>query len=428
MYRKFSKLAQLGLLFSLLSTAGLSVADQSLDSIVAIVNGSVITQSQFDQQKSLILAQLQQSSTPTPAPAALHKQILDNMIDLELGLQQAKAQKVTVSDAQVTQTLTNIAQQNNMSVTQLQAAVAQQGLDWGLYRDQIKNQMIINEVEQSQIVNSISVTDADVQAYLSTHGKQMDEVTQYHLQGILVPLAKTASATDVLKAQRQAETIAASLEAGENFNTTAVDESTGQKLQGGDMGWRTLAQMPPQLANMVAAAKPGTVFGPLQSANGYYIFKFVATQTVPMQHYTPSFQVRTILLVPNHYTGTDNTQALMQKIQTDLAQGTSFAALAKQYSQAPDRDNLTWISANELDPLVANAVAQLKPGQVSPPLQTSRGIEFFQLNAVKQTNDTHAYLVAQAKQAIYQQKFMAAAKQWLATLRKQAYIQIMANG
>src|SRR4051794_26978003 len=93
----------------------------TLDSIVAIVNDNPITQSQLNAQVSLYREQLEFAQAPIPAPAVLRKQALQNMIDTQLQLQLAKKENITVDDAGVTQAITHIAQQNGLTLAQLQS-------------------------------------------------------------------------------------------------------------------------------------------------------------------------------------------------------------------------------------------------------------------------------------------------------------------
>ena len=64
---------------------------------------------------------------------------------------------------------------------------------------------------------------------------------------------------------------------GANFKQLAAAESAGDKaLQGGDLGWRHLAEIPTIFADSVKTMHSGQLAGPLRAPNGFHIIKLVA--------------------------------------------------------------------------------------------------------------------------------------------------------
>src|SRR5690242_15318807 len=83
-----------------------------LDSVAAIVNDDVILKSELDARVTDAEHQLEARHTPLPDPAVLQKQVLDEMVVTRIELQQAKSRGVSVSDDDVNQALSRIAQRN----------------------------------------------------------------------------------------------------------------------------------------------------------------------------------------------------------------------------------------------------------------------------------------------------------------------------
>jgi peptidyl-prolyl cis-trans isomerase SurA len=122
-----------------LSLASLALAEgQSIDGIAAIVNKSIITQSQLHQQMNLYRQQLQQQNSPIPEAAVLKEKVLDGLIAIQLQLQMAKKLNINVTDSEVTEAIAKIASQNHLSVAQMREALARQGMSFASYRAQIK--------------------------------------------------------------------------------------------------------------------------------------------------------------------------------------------------------------------------------------------------------------------------------------------------
>ena len=71
-----------------------------------------------------------------------------------------------------------------------------------------------------------------------------------------------------------------------------------------------------------------------------------------------------------------------QQLISQLQQGAPFAAVARQFSNAPTAANggdMGWVVAAELPPELAAAVEQMRPGQLSEPVQVSDGVYVLQL-------------------------------------------------
>jgi peptidyl-prolyl cis-trans isomerase SurA len=390
-----------------------------IDGIAAIVGSEIITKSQLEQQKQMLLTELQQANKPLPNQNQITKDALNNLIDMKLALIEAKKQEITISDVQLNKLLADIAAQNHMTVAQLSSAVIKQGINWNQYKKQMREQYIVHELQQRTFGSKLVVSKAEINAYLKKHAFEMQNQVLYHVQGLLVPTTQPADAAQIIKAKNQADTIANSLKAGTPFNTALVNASTGQGIQGGDLGWRPLAQLPPELAAAINQAKPGTVFGPISEADGFYIFQYVAQKAQPIDKVTTKILLRHILLET-----TNPQDSRIAAIQAALKQNKSFASLVTIYSadkiSAKKGGELGWIDARALPP----SVAKLANGQVSQPIASPNGIEIFQVVERKQVNTSPQDLANMAREAIYQQKAKSLSQTWLAELKKSAYIKI----
>lgn len=412
------------------TTSTTAPASQAIDGIAAVVNNSVITQSQLQQQEQMFLAQSQQSNQTPPSAAQLKETVLNNMIDTQLILQAAKANKLTVQPTQLNGALTGIAQQNNMTVAQLQTAVTNQGIDWQSYTSQISDQILASMATERAMGSKIVISDAEIADFINRYQSQMTQVVQYHLQGLRVPLAANASAADVAKAQTLANGLAASMKKGIQVDVAALNASTGQTVQGGDMGWRAINQIPTPVATNIATMQPNEVTGPFQGTDGFYVFKFLGQRAQTIPHMAQTYQLNRIFVKTNTMNSAETVQAQLQALTDQINSGKkTFAEAAAQYSQdvntAEKGGSIGWQPASLLQPNEVAALQTLKPGQISVPVQTQGGYEILQMLASKQIDDTHNFMVMQAKQVLFQQKMQKATQEWVAQLRKQAFIKLM---
>ena len=125
----------------------------------------------------------------------------------------------------------------------------------------------------------------------------------------------------------------------------------------------------------------------------------------------------------------EQARALIEEIRQKLVGGASFADLAKQYSEDPQADeggDMGWVAQGQLLPELDAELFRLKPGEVSGPIQTRLG---FHLLKLEERRTAASLSMLEANRAIYeqlfQQKFQAAMKRWLAELKRKAYIDIV---
>lgn len=255
-------------------------AKQPLDRIVAIVNDSVITNNELETQVGLVKETLTKRNMPIPPEKVLRKQVLQHMIDTELEMQMAKNVGIEVDSHDVDEAIERIAKQNNVSVDELRKIIAGQGLTWKAYRRSIKKEITVSQLQQ-KAVGSILVTDQEVDNFLASNaGSLSGRISEsFHLEDILIPLPADPSSQEVQAAQQRAYSVLTRLKNGANFNEIAIAESGGSDaLQGGDLGFRQLPELPEAFAAAVVNMKPGDLSDPIRTSNGWHIIKLVAVE------------------------------------------------------------------------------------------------------------------------------------------------------
>jgi peptidyl-prolyl cis-trans isomerase SurA len=157
-----------------------------VDRVVAIVNDEVITRFELNNQKRAILAQLKRQGVAAPPEADLDNQVLERFINERVQLQHAKENGIRAEDEVVTAALQNIATQNKMSMQQFAQALKADGLSVEQFRDELKNDIILNRVRDREVDSRVAVTDGEIDAYLATAKLQGSLQSEYQLAHILV--------------------------------------------------------------------------------------------------------------------------------------------------------------------------------------------------------------------------------------------------
>lgn len=257
-----------------------ALAATPINRIVAIVNDSVITQSQLNHEVAFIKANLEKNNTKLPPESVLADQVLQQMILKKLQLQLAARTGIQISEMDVTKAINTLAQKNHKTVAEMYQSVATLGLSRAQFRQDIRDELTTNKLQERDIASKITITPEEVSDYLRSNAGQALDTTQYHLATILIALPDAPTAQQIASASTQANVIVSQLKKGANFKRIAMSDSKSQNaLQGGDLGYKQLLELPSVFAAQVVKMKDGQIAGPIKTANGFYIIKLLDTRT-----------------------------------------------------------------------------------------------------------------------------------------------------
>lgn len=249
-------------------------AAELIDGIAAIVNEDIITTRQLDHQIAIVHKQLTTQKITIPAHDVFTNQVLQMMIDQLLEQQTAKKLNIQVTDQDIRNMVQAIAKQQNMNPQQFQASLAQHGISESAFIQQIKTQILNDKLLRALVAPKITVSDDEINAGTKIALSQAGQQKEYHLLHIAIPLPAAPTPDQIAAAKEKAGRIVAELQTGASFETVAAAESNGtDALNGGDIGWKNLEELPPDYADAISSAKVGDVIGPLDSPAGFEILK-----------------------------------------------------------------------------------------------------------------------------------------------------------
>ena len=106
-----------------------------------------------------------------------------------------------------------------------------------------------------------------------------------------------------------------------------------------------------------------------------------------------------------------------------------FTSLAKRYSQGPGAEaggDLGFFSKGELEPVLEAAIEALKPGEVSPDIETTRGIHIIKLTEVdKSPAKPLEEVEGTIRDLLYRREVDFRYREWLSGLRERSYVKIV---
>lgn len=419
--------ATLALFIGQTANAALEIADP-LDRIVAVVNNQVITALELDKEMVLIKQQLRQQNNRLPADAVLRKQLLERLILRDIQLQMAKRGSIRVDDETLNRTLENIAAQNRLSLSQFREALAREGLDYEDFRENIREEVTINRLQQRQVRNRIVITQQEIDTFISNQALRNGTDKEFNLGHILVAVPEAANADDIAAARSKAEKIVAELRADADFYQTAVSVSDGQQaLEGGDLGWRRAAALPTLFSDWVTENKVNSISDALRSPSGFHIIKLLGQRTNEAKHVVTQTHARHILIRPESQDGGEKARARVMKIRDRVVAGEDFAVLAKAESNDPgsavEGGELGWVNPGEMVPEFEKAMNELELNEISKPVRTQFGWHVLQVLERRNHDNTDKVQRKNAQEVIRARKTDPAMQAWIRRIRDEAFVE-----
>ncbi len=398
-----------------------------VDDIVAVVNNDVITRHELDERYDRAVHQLEARKIALPPRAILEKQLLDRMVSDRIQLQFAAQTGIRVDAPTLDRAIDRIAEQNKMNLGQFRDALARDGVDFNKFRDDIRNEIILTKLHQREVDSKVTVSEAEVDAYLASQAAQGAN-NEYHLAVISVEIPDNADSAQISAAQHKADEALAKLRAGADFSQISTMYSNAPNaLEGGDLGWRPAAQIPPDFLSILQALKPGEVSNVLRSNTGFHIFKLVDKRSTDQPTIIDETHARHILIKTNELVSDADAKKRLEQIRTKILDGSaSFEDMAKKYSDdssASKGGDLGWLSPGETVPEFEQAMNALKPGEISEPIKSPFGYHLIQVLERRQKDVTDQKRRLVARQAIQQRKSEEAQTEWLRELRDRAYVE-----
>ena len=402
-----------------------------LDRVVAIVNDEALTQYEINEQKRIVLQQMKSQKVTPPAPDVLERQLLERLITERVLLQLAKEGGLRVDDVTIERTIQRIGQENKLTPEQFRAAVEKEGIPFAKYRDDIRNEILVQRLRDREVDSRISVTDAEVDQFLATVNAQSGGDTEYRLAHILVLVPEQASPEQIEAKRRRAEEALKQIQAGTDFGQVAAGFSDApDALQGGNLGWRAPARLPTVFADTVRQMKTGEISAVLRSASGFHIVKVLETRSRVQQTVVEQTRVRHILVKVNEITSESDAKAKIDRIRERILQGAKFedqARLNSEDGSAPRGGDLGWLSPGDTVPDFEQAMSKLKPGELSPPVRTPFGWHLIEVEERRTQDITAERQREQARLALRQRKSDEAFQDWVRQVRDRAYVEFKAE-
>ncbi|WP_296001685.1 peptidylprolyl isomerase [Rugamonas sp.] len=408
-----------------------ATSNQAIDSIAVIVNDDVITKQELAARIKTVSARMAAQKVPMPDAADLQRQILERMIVERAQMQMAKEMGVRVDDAMLDRAVGRIAEQQKMTVQQLRDATEKEGTPYAAFREEIREEIIMQRLREHEVDAKVQVSDAEVDSYLAQQAAAAAEQFELNLSQILIRIPDNASADTIAARRVRAEEVMRQLRTGADFAKMAGTYSdASDALKGGEIGWRSPDRLPPMFAEALAKLKPGQVTPIMKSVGGFHILKVVDKRSVAEAAAAAAVQqthARHILIkVTPTMSAYDAKRKLVELKERLDNKAATFEELARQYgtdSSATKGGDLGWLYPGDTVPEFESAMNALKPGEVSEPIETSFGYHLIEVIERKSDDASKERERNAARNAIRERKVEEETESWQRQVRDQAYVE-----
>jgi len=252
----------------------LSADASTVDRIIAIVNGDIITASDLKSATAQArLGLLGLSATGTPARSQpSESDVLEQLIDQKLQLQLAEKQGITVEPEEVNNALQDVKRKNGLpDDSALEKALLDENFNFDQYKNGLKEQIMILKLVNREVKAGVVLSDEEIRAYHAEHSKEFLTPLKYRLHQILIPVSDPETAPDAEQIARKA---ADQLNGGADLDTTVREYSVGNvSVHQSDLGVVRADYMQPEIRQAIESLKPGEYSAPVRTTAGIHIFR-----------------------------------------------------------------------------------------------------------------------------------------------------------
>jgi peptidyl-prolyl cis-trans isomerase SurA len=406
-----------------------AAAPRTADFILAVVNTELVTNNELQARLARVREDAARSNATLPPPAELRKQVLDVLIDERVQVTNARDSGLKVDEGELDRAVANVAVQNQMTMEQLLARLKQQGIAYGTFRTNVRDQLLIERVREREVGQRIKISAEEVDAFLDKRRSAAGNGVQLNLAQVLVTVPEGASEAEVGIRRARAEGALTRIRGGESFEAVARELSEdGNRAQGGVIGLRPADRLPDVFVEVVKPLKPGDVSPTLlRSGAGFHVIKLLERRDAGGIAITQT-HARHILLRVSPQLSQEAAVRRLADFKRQIQSGSkSFEQVARENSEdgsAQQGGDLGWSSPGNFVPEFEEALNALPLNGMSEPVVSRFGVHLVQVLERRQASLDLKQAREQARNVLREQKFEGAYLEWIRDLRGRAYIEM----
>ncbi|GAA4224715.1 peptidyl-prolyl cis-trans isomerase SurA [Sagittula marina] len=332
-----------------------TVTAQGLFSPAIIVNDEVITGYELQQRKAMLRAMR--------SPGNLDDLAREQLIDDRLRLQAAKDAGITLSPEEISDGMDEFASRASMTQEQFTAALAQEGVDKETFRDFVRAGLSWRSLVRQRFAGRANVSEAEVDRALSAQSGGSG--VRVLMSEIIMPAPPGQEATVQARANRIAELT----DVGAFSAQARRYSATASRDNGGQLPWKDISELPPQLQPILLGLEPGEVSPPIPLQGAVALFQLRAVEETDYQREGVGAVEYAAYYLPGGRSA--ETLAKAAEISSRIDRCDDLYGVAK--GQPPEVLERGSLPVSDVPTDIAYELSKLDPGETSTALTRADG-------------------------------------------------------
>ena len=316
-----------------------------------------------------------------------------------------------------------------MTLEQFTQALAQDGMSYSEFRDEVRRELIIQRVQRNRVNSRIYLSDEEIDAFLASPLGQRTLSDEYRVGHILLAVATMRARRRWRRQNGKRIRSTNNSKAGADFRQMAIAHSSDSRaLEGGDLGWRKAGELPSLFAEQVFALEVGQTAPPIRSGSGYHIVQLLEKRGAGTEVVEQTL-VRHILVKPSEIRSEADTRGA-DRADSSIAfvAGEDFGALARLYSEDPGSalagGDLGWSEPEKFAQEFGDVMKETPTGKLSEPFHTKFGWHVLQVMDRRQHDMSEDARRNLAIRVLHNRRYEEELQEWLKEIRDEAYVEI----
>jgi len=393
------------------------------ESVAAVVNDDIISSYDLMQRMRLLMVTSGLQPTQENLPQ-LEQEALRSLIDEHVQMQELrrveKAQKITIisTDKEVEEQIQDIAKGNNMTAAQLTQQLQAQGVGIDTWKAQIRADSSWQAWISGRYGSRLRIGDDQIKAFERRQAEAASK-PQYQVSEVFIDAARVGGMDVALNGAKQ---LISQMQQGAPFPAVARQFSASPTAaNGGDAGWVSPGEMPPEVDAALEQLRPGQLSAPIPVRDGVYIVYLREKRSGAKTALVDLKQVAVALPKDAPQAQVDAAQKLLVDLKPKLTSCETLEATAGKVEGVVAGD-LGEAEITDLAPAFQQAANTLKVGQVSDPIRTDAGLHLIAVCGKRQSG-AQAPTHDQIENRLRGQQLALISKRYLRDLRNSATIE-----
>ena len=398
-----------------------------LDQAIVIIENDVITQTEYQKKLRFILNQYRLAGSQPPQDMeAFYKQVLENMIQKRLQIQFARKAGLEIKEWMIDKSMENMAKRANLSLIDFREKIIESGVDYSVYRENLKEDLITREIQRRVISQRIKISEKEIDEFIEHQSHVFKENNEYKISLVLVSVKETPSINEKNAAKSKIKMVKEKFLSGENFASLArMYSDSGNALDGGDLGWRKISEVPEIFLSSLENMDKGDISEIIETLNGFYVF-FLEDKKEMENVEIEERKVRHILIKTNAIVTNEIAENKLKELKSRINSGESFSDLAKAYSEdtmsAANGGELEWSPPGTFVPQFEDKIDLLPLKEISEPFLTQFGWHILEVLEKRKQDNTEIIKRNLAKQYLISGRSREVIDSWIIELKEKNFI------